>query len=76
MHRITKLKIIQVDVVEFDKASTLKAIKRDSVAFIKNEKENAIKSNAIANENVIEKDDFDELNNDVASEKNDDDVVI
>ena len=76
MHRIIKLKIIQVDVVEFDKASTLKTIKRDNVVFIKNEKENAIKSNAIANENVIEKDDFDELNNDVANEKNDDDVVI
>ena len=76
MHRITKFKIIQVDVVELDKASTFKAIKRDNVASIKDEKENAIKSNAVANENVIEKDDFDELNNDVASEKNDDDVVI
>ena len=76
MHRITKLKIIQVDVVEFDKASTLKAIKRDSVVSIKDEKENAVKSNAVANENVIEKNDFDELNNDVASEKNDDDVAI
>ena len=76
MHRIIKFKIIQVDVVEFDKASALKAIKRDNVASIKDEKENAIKSNAVANENVIEKDDFDELNNDVANEKNDDDVVI